>query len=443
MMKRFWDWLREPREADTGLFAWVDVRTARTPRVFLASLSALAVVILIWSCVADFDRVVRGVGRVVPTENTQIVQHLEGGIVSEIVASEGQLVRKGDLLIRLRDTDASSALTATESKGLGLKAKIARLQAEAVGAGSIRIPEGMTESTPEMAAEISAFRARRLFQGDNNSAERARYQQKVAEIGEAEQKLSNYRVEHETAEKQLQVMTNLRNQHAASQIELLDAQAKEQRLSSLIHVTEALLPSLQAAAREALSRSSQSSAQIRAEAQSELTAAELELTRETQDARGQADRLTRTEVRAPMDGVVNHIFIHTIGGVTRPGEPLVELTPVGGDLVVEGRIKPGERGELHPGLTCSVKINAYDYADLGVLAAKLTDISADTIADEKGERYYRIKVSVSKNLLKQARKPIYPGMTTTVDIVVGGRKVIEYILSPLLHFSQKAFREAK
>jgi len=133
----------------------------------------------------------------------------------------------------------------------------------------------------------------------------------------------------------------------------------------------------------------------------------------------------------------------TIGGVTRPGEPLVELTPVGGDLVVEGRIKPGERGELHPGLACSVKINAYDYADLGVLAAKLTDISADTIADEKGERYYRIKVSVSKNLLKQARKPIYPGMTTTVDIVVGGRKVIEYILSPLLHFSQKAFREAK
>ena len=423
--------------------AWLDVRSPAVPRTLLIVLCAVLGGLVLRSGLAEVDRVVRGGGRIVPTDSTQIVQHLEGGIISEILVSEGQRVRRGAVLMRLRSTDASTALTETETRGAGLRAKVARLEAEASGAGAVRIPEGLSARSPEMAAELSAFQARRLSRSDSVSAERARLEQKQAEIASVQQKLRNYRVELDTAQKQLQVIDSLRAQHAASQIEELDAQARTQRLQSLIQETESALPTLAAGASEMRSRMSQAEAQFRAEAQSELAAVRLELDRSTQDARSQSDRLNRTEVRAPVDGVVNHLFLHTIGGVTRPGEPLVELTPVSGDLVVEGRIRPGDRGELHPGLPASVRISAYDYADLGSLPAEVIYVGSDTLADERGERYYQIKAVINKSVLARARKPIFDGMTATLDIVVGHRTVLQYILSPILHFTSTAFREAK
>ena len=411
--------------------AWLDVRSPAVPRTLLIVLCAVLGGLVLWSGLAEVDRVVRGGGRIVPTDSTQIVQHLEGGIISEILVSEGQRVRRGAVLMRLRSTDASTALTETETRGAGLRAKVARLEAEASGAGAVRIPEGLSARSPEMAAELSAFQARRLSRSDSVSAERARLEQKQAEIASVQQKLRNYRVELDTAQKQLQVIDSLRAQHAASQIEELDAQARTQRLQSLIQETESALPTLAAGASEMRSRMSQAEAQFRAEAQSELAAVRLELDRSTQDARSQSDRLNRTEVRAPVDGVVNHLFLHTIGGVTRPGEPLVEL------------IRPGDRGELHPGLPASVRISAYDYADLGSLPAEVIYVGSDTLADERGERYYQIKAVINKSVLARARKPIFDGMTATLDIVVGHRTVLQYILSPILHFTSTAFREAK
>ena len=236
-------------------------------------------------------------------------------------------------------------------------------------------------------------------------------------------------------------MTSLRNAHAASQIELLDAQAREQRLDSLIRETSALLPGLRAAIDEASSRLSQGEAQFRSEAAAELTASKVELMRSDVDRRGVADRLSRTDVRAPTDGVVNHILVKTVGGVIRPGEPLMELTPMGGPLVIEGRVRPGDRGELRPGLDASVRINAYDYGALGGLPARLDDISADTLADERGERYYRLKLTVRRE--KLSGLTVYPGMTTTVNVVVGRRAIIQYLLSPVFHFADVALKEAK
>ncbi len=432
----------EPR-VPSRLDAWLDVRSEAVPRTLLLGLCALLSGLLFWAGLANLDRVVRGSGRIVPTDSAQIVQHLEGGIISEILVSEGQRVRRGAVLMRLRSTDASTALTETEARSAGLRAKLARLQAEAAGSGTVRLPDGLAAGAPEMAAELSAFQARRLSRSESVSAERARLEQKQAEIASVQQKLRNYRIEFETAQKQLQVIETLRAQHAASQIELLEAQARTQRLQSLIQETESALPSLAAGASEMRSRMSQAEAQFRAEAQSELAVVGLELDRSTQDARSQSERLSRTEVRAPVDGVVNHLFLHTIGGVTRPGEPLVELTPVSGDLVVEGRIRPGDRGELHPGLPASVRISAYDYTDIGSLPAEVIYVGADTLADERGERYYQIKAVIKRPTLSRIHRQLFDGMTSTLDIVVGHRTVLQYILSPILHFTSTAFQEAK
>lgn len=429
---------------DSGRFAeWFDIRSDAVPTPLLVGLTMTLLLLVLWASLARMDRIVRGEGRVVPTESTQVLQNLDGGIVSEILISEGQTVRKGQVLMRLHSTDASAALNQTEVKGLALKARIARLQAEAAGAGAIALPPGLTAATPEMAAELSAFRARRATLAQAEATQRAAFEQKKDEIAEAEQKLRNYQVEHDTAVRQKDVMANLRAQRAASQLELLDAQAKEQRLQSLIQETEALIPGLKAAAQEAQSRVAQVEAQFRSEAQTELAAVQLDLSRSEDDAKGQADRLSRTQVVSPADGVVNHVFVKTIGGVTRPGEPLIEITPMNGDLIVEGRIKPGERGELMPGLRTSIKISAYDYAGVGALPGELIDISADTLPDERGERYYRVRAKVDKAEFLRTGRSIYPGMTASLDIVVGKRPIMAYFLSPVLRFATTAFHEAR
>ena len=174
-----------------------------------------------------------------------------------------------------------------------------------------------------------------------------------------------------------------------------------------------------------------------------MAAVQLDLSRSEDAAKGQEDRVSRAQVMSPADGVVNHVFVKTVGGVTRPGEPLIEITPMNGDLIVEGRVKPGERGELMPGLRTAIKINAYDYAGIGSLPGELIEISPDTLADERGERYYRVRAKVNKAEFIRAGRSIYPGMTATMDIVVGKRPIISYFLSPLLRFSGTAFHEAR
>ncbi len=422
---------------------WFDLDGDGSALLPLCGAAALLLAFGVFAALARVDRVVRGQGRIVPSASTQTIQHLEGGIISEILVAEGQTVKKGQLLARVRDTDASDAMNQNQVKRLALKARVARLEAEASGAASVRIPAGLSAATPEMAAELAAFRARQAARRQTDTTSYALLAQKRAELGEATQKLANYRAEHETAVKQLQLVMNLRTAKAASQSELLDAQAREQRLNSLIQETAALLPALKAAIDEASSRAAQTDAQFRSEAAgTELTAARVELTRSELDEKGAADRLSRTDVRAPLDGIVNHILVKTVGGVIRPGEPLMEETPIGGALVVEGRFRPGDRGELRPGLRASVKISAYDYAALGSLRGHVDDVSADTLADERGERYYRVKVTVPPQSLKSG-ETIYPGMLTTVDVVVGRRPVMAYLLSPLLHFADQAFKEAR
>jgi adhesin transport system membrane fusion protein len=184
-------------------------------------------------------------------------------------------------------------------------------------------------------------------------------------------------------------------------------------------------------------------ARFRSEAQADLATALTEIDRLRQSLAAQSDRVNRTEIRAPVDGVINRISVNTVGGVVKPGDPIIEITPTSGPLLIEARARPRDRGELREGLPARLRVSAYDYAEVGALEGRVIEISADTVSDARGEPYYRVIVRVDALPENFQGRLLAPGMTITGDVVIGQRTVLAYLTSPLRKFSANAFQDAR
>lgn len=412
------------------------------PRLFILTLVGLGIVLALWAQFAAISRVIRGEGRVVPMAHSQTVQYLEGGIVTDIKVREGQAVRKGEVLFLVDNLQARASLDQGEVKTTALVARAARLSAEAMGAASFSPPAGVRPDDPAVVAERATFLANRASLAQNAAVIQAQLVQRRGLVREAEARLQTATGEQQIARKQADILEGLLRQHAASRSEVLDAQSRLQTINGAISEAMTSLPRLRGSVAEGEANLAQLMAKAKADARLALAATQAELAQVNGDVRNQTDRVDRTVVRAPVSGIVNHIFAPTIGGVIKPAEPLLELTPTDGNLIIEARIRPADRGELRPGLPAKVKLTAYDYAVYGSLDGIVTDVSADTLPDESGQRFYQIKVRVNGRTALGPDKPIYPGMVVNVDVVVGQRTVAQYLLSPMDRFYRSAFREA-
>jgi len=199
------------------------------------------------------------------------------------------------------------------------------------------------------------------------------------------------------------------------------------------------LPRLRAAVGEIQARLQESEAKFRAEASAELTQVRGEIARIDQEVGAGVDRLERSIVTAPQAGVVNRLSVTTVGGVVKPGESLMEITPVASGVAMEGKVRPNDRASLQNGQKARLRIGAYDYATHGVVEASVTEVSADTLVDDRGERFYRLRLETPDHTSLQ---PL-PGMTAQADVVVGQRTVLSYLLSPLTRFRDTAFRDPR
>jgi len=392
---------------------------------------------------APVDRVVHAEGRVVPAGKAQTVQHLEGGIVSTMVVHEGSLVRKGDLLVVIGDTRADSQLGERKVKIAALQARAARLRAEADGAGKPVFRLGAEHDIATQAAEQALFAARKQKLAQETEVFQEQIRQKTAEISESESRRKSLDAELEIARHQLSIITELIAKNAASRMELLEAQGRVQRLLTQIGEAESALPRLRSAISEAEAKRGEALARFRSEARAELSTTQMDIDSAGEGLRAESDRVTRTDIRAPVNGIVNRIYINTIGGVVKAGEPIMELTPTDERVVIEAQVRPNDRAELRPGLPVNIKVGAYDFGIYGTLRGRLTEVSADTLSDDRGNRYYRIELAVDAIPSSYRDNPIMPGMPVTADIVTGRRTVLQYILSPLSRFSYDAFREPR
>jgi len=226
----------------------------------------------------------------------------------------------------------------------------------------------------------------------------------------------------------------------------LDYLRLEQTVVQLRGDVEALslgIPRVQRAAKEARGRIEQPKAEYRRLALEEINERRLELKSITENLSSGGDRVTRTDIRSPVKGIVKHIMINTLGGVVRPGESIMEIVPLDDTLLIEAEIKPSDIAFLHPGQKATVKITAYDFSIYGGLEGTVEHISADTIEDEKGENFYLVKVRTKQNAMiyRGQRLPIIPGMTAGVDVLTGEKSVLDYLLKPILKAKQNALRE--
>ena len=407
--------------------------------VFVAVTVAASAILIIWASIAKVDVIVRTEGRIVPAGKSQIIQHLEGGIVRNILVHEGQKVAADQVLIELSDVQVKSNLDQEQSKSTTLRGREARLIAESSGAGSIGFPKDITDQDVRR-AETLAFEARRARVSDEVKVLRDQNAQKRGEINEAESRRKNLASELEVAQQQYKVIENLKRNGAASNLELLDSQSKVQRLTSQIAEAEAVVPRLKAAMAETESKVGEVWARYRAEASSELTQLRGEIEKSGFEIGTNKDKLDRNQVKAPVAGIINRMSVTTVGGVIRPGEALMEITPADQSVLIEARAKPNDRANLRHGLPAHIRLGAYDYATFGTLTGKVSDVSADTLIDEREGRYYRVMLEAKDN---HQGMEILPGMTAVADVVVGKRSVISYLLSPLLRFNDRALRDPR
>lgn len=395
--------------------------------------------LLAWSSLFQVDRIVRAEGRFVTASRPQVIQHLEGGIVAEILVSEGSRVEAGEAMMRLSKVQAASNVQTGQSRLVALLGQMGRLRAESLGQAVITFDQRVTADIRRL--EEDSLRQRRVRRSAEITVLRETASQRRASLDETEKRARSLFAELQVATQQRAVVEGLFKKGAASQLEILEARGREERLSTQHKEAVNAAPRLRASIAEANAKVADAVARHLDETQAELTQVAAEVRRIEAAIGGDFDRLSRTDLVAPATGYVNRVYVSTVGGVVKPGESLFEITPTEGPLRVEARVRPDDRASLIPGLPAKVIIGAYDFAVYGSLEASIAEVSADTVPDEQGRRHYRVLIDVSMPSGRLAREAILPGMTARADIVLGQRTIFSFLVSPLLRFSSEAFRE--
>lgn len=397
-----------------------------------------------WAHVTEIDEVTRGDGKVIPSSKIQVVQNLEGGIVREIQVSEGQLVDKGDILMKIDDTRFSSSFRESQLKYWELLARVSRLEAESSGEPLV-LPEKLLFEQPGLAANEQSLyqsRTRELEQAVNVLEQQAA--QRRQELVERQAKQEQLEEAYSLSQQELNMSAPLVEQGVMSEVELLRLKRDASNLRGEMDANRLAMPRIRSALQEARDKIAEEKSRFRAEAARELSEVQAEFARTEESIMALEDRVTRTSVRSPVRGKINQLMINTEGGVIQPGEDLAEIVPVDDTLLIEAKIRPADIAFLRPGQNAMIKFTAYDFSIYGGLPAKLERISADTITNEEDESFYLIYLRTNDNVITSPAKgdlEIIPGMTTQVDIMTGKKSVLDYLLKPILKAKNEALRE--
>ncbi|ATG47916.1 transporter [Celeribacter ethanolicus] len=372
---------------------------------WVIKISALVVLLfLIWAAIARVDEIVRADGQMISSSRPQIVQNLEGGILSELLVHEGQEVEQGQVLARLQGTEFRTSADDLQEKLDALEVRRLRLEAEMAGEDAFDVPDDLAARVPNVLASEKALLSARV----DDYLARKDGAMAVLKQAEAERSMMEDMLKKNVVA--LIEVTRARKAHSDAQLKYNEivTQAELERAEDYSDTLKELASVKQA-----------------------LTLAQ--------------DQLGRTVITAPMRGIVNNLTVTTIGGVIRPGEELVQIIPVDEELFIEAHVRPEDIAHVEPGQEATIKLSAYDYTIYGSLKGTVQVVSADTFKDERdpnAQPYYRVTATVDLDSLteRQQKIEIRPGMRAQVELHTGSKTFLQYLLKPL-YKSREAFRE--
>lgn len=404
---------------------------------------ALLLCAVAWAHFAVLDEVTVGEGKVIPSSKVQVIQNLEGGIVADIFVREGQIVNKGDTLLRLDDTRFRSNQGETDADRLALIARVERLSAESEERAP-QLPQEVSTKMPQLAEdELALYRSRQQRLSSDLAGLNEQLRQKTQELAEFRAKQEQYRSGLGLIQQELGMSQPLVGTGAISPVEILRLRRSAVEMRGSLDSTTLAIPRAEAAVAEIKNKIDSTKLTFREESLKELNQARTDLQKAKASSVALDDQVSRTTVVSPVYGVIKQLKVNTKGGVVQPGSDLLEIVPLEDTLLVEAKVRPQDVAFLRPGLKAMVKFTAYDFTIYGGLPGKLELIGADTISDDKGNSFYLIQVRTEKNHLGTVEKPLLliPGMVASVDIITGHKSVLDYLLKPVLKARWEALRE--
>lgn len=421
------------------------IKPRAASNVLLWAILVFFVLAVLWAALTELDRTVHAAGRVIPSDRLQIVSNLEGGVVREILAVPGDLVKKGQPLILLAQVQAGAELGSSEASVGALDAKVARLVAEVRGTNPVYPAPRNAAEARQIAIETSLHASRMADLSALSAAADARIEQARRAVAEAQATYESRITARDSAQAQLRIIRPLVEKGIEPQLTLLQLESSASVAASDAAAALAAIARAQGGVVEATSQLAQLRQNWRSLAATELAAAQGEREARERVLPALADRLGRTTVTAPLDGKVNRVLISTIGGSVSPGQPLVEVVPSDKRLLIEALVSPKDIAAISIGQAAKVNLSAYDSAIYGSMDGKVLTISPDATQDERtGESHYIVKVEVDQDSLRDTAGkplPIGPGMTADVNLIGEKRSVLAYIFTPITRLSQTALRE--
>jgi adhesin transport system membrane fusion protein len=424
------------QEADVMIVEQTPLRA----RILLYAITIAIFVLIIWAWFAEVDELVRGDGRVIPSKQVQVIQSLDGGIISEILVREGQSVSIGTPLIRIDETRAISSLRENQSQYLAYLAKQYRLKALAEGL-PYTPPEEVLKNAPETYDQEYA-----LYNSSKNELQssidiaRDQVEQREKELLEVQFRKEISEKNYESAKKELAANKPLLASGAVSEIDILKLERETNKAHGDIDQARAQISRIQSAIGEARRKVSEVQQVFQSKVRTELNEITARINSLSEVSVSLKDKVSQSTLKSPVNGKVSRLFNNTVGGVIQPGKEVMELVPTDDALILETKVQIRDIAFIRLQQPAVVKLSAYDYTIYGALDATVEQISPDSIIDEKGNAYYIVRVRTLKSSLGKGL-PIIPGMVAQVDIMTGKKTVLSYLLKPVLKAKSYALSE--
>lgn len=425
----------DTRYIDSLSSAMID-KNPKSGKLLLYTIFLLVGAFFIWAYNAKIDQLVRGESKVIPYGQNQIVQNYEGGIVTEISAEEGDLVKAGDVLLRLQNAQSSSTYERNVLEIDELKAKELRLYAEANGK--------KFDYDPKNPLQVKEYRLYKSNQRQLNSKIAVlndQITQKKKEAREISSRIRHLRQSFNLILKEQKVMEPLVKEGVVSKVEYLKLLREANSIKEELESTKLNLNVTNSGITEIKTRQKEARVDFQNEAHKKYNEVMEQIGQNSTKNRGLEDQVHRTVVKAPVTGYIKKMFVNTIGGSVKPGMDLVEIVPKDKDLLLEVKIKPEDIALVYVGQKATLKFTAFDFAIYGSLGGRITKISPDSITDKNNNTYYLVYIKANKDYIGVQHKSIQPGMRGSADIIAGENTVLNYILKPIIKTKQYALTE--